>query len=384
MVENTKKHRIGITGQAGFVGNHLHTTLSLRDDAELIPFERSFFQDMESLGQFVSQCDTVVHLAAMNRHEDQNVIYETNIHLVESLINACKTTGSKPHIVFSSSSQELRDNLYGQSKKEGKQRFVNWAEETGGKFTSLTIPNVFGPFGRPNYNSVVATFCHKVAHNEEPTIINDGEVGLIYINDLVKVFIDTIYGTQEASPIEDNSYEVNIPPNHHVKVSRILELLNGFKRDYMENGIFPNLEDHFEKSLFNTFRCYIPIGHYPVKYTKHTDPRGSFVEIARTQTSGQFSFSTTVPGITRGNHFHTRKAERFAVIRGKARIQLRKIGTSEVINYDLDGEEPAYVDMPIWYTHNITNTGDEELITLFWINEPYDPEDADTYFENVE
>ena len=151
----------------------------------------------------------------------------------------------------------------------------------------------------------------------------------------------------------------------------------------MEKGIFPSLEEPFKKALFNTFRCYVPIEHYPVKYTKHTDNRGSFVEIARTETSGQFSFSTTVPDITRGNHFHTRKAERFAVISGKALIQLRKIGTDEVIDYYLDGKEPAYVDMPIWYTHNIKNIGTEELITLFWINEPYNQEDADTYFENV-
>nr|WP_299381577.1 NAD-dependent epimerase/dehydratase family protein [Allomuricauda sp.] len=379
-----KKHKIGITGQAGFVGNHLYTTLSLREDVELIPFQRSFFDQPEALSNFVAQCDTVVHLAAMNRHEDANVIYNTNIKLVEDLISACNSVHTKPHIIFSSSSQEIKDNLYGKSKKEGKQKLVAWAQASGGKFTSLTIPNVFGPFGRPNYNSVVATFCHKVAHNEEPTIINDGEVGLIYINDLVQIFIDTIFGKQTSEKLSDNSSEVNIAPQHFVKVSRILALLNKFKKDYMENGIFPSLEDHFEKSLFNTFRCYIPESHYPVKYTKHTDPRGSFVEIARTETSGQFSFSTTVPGITRGNHFHTRKAERFAVISGKARIQLRKIGTDEVINYDLDGKEPAYVDMPIWYTHNITNTGDEELITLFWINEPYNPEDADTYFENVE
>jgi len=379
-----EKHKIGITGQAGFIGNHLYTTLSLREDVELVDFERSFFEDSDALAQFVSKCDSIVHLAAMNRHEDPQVIYDTNLKLVDELLTACEKSKVTPHIIFSSSSQELKDNLYGQSKLEGKEKFMAWAEITGGKFSSLTIPNVFGPFGKPNYNSVVATFCHKVANNENPTILNDGEVGLIYINDLVQIFMDTIFGDQQSKPLNNNSSEVDIEPNHYVKVSRILELLNGFKSNYMEKGIFPNLEDHFEKSLFNTFRCYIPESHYPVKYTKHTDPRGSFVEIARTQTSGQFSFSTTVPGITRGNHFHTRKAERFAVISGKARIQLRKIGTDEVINYDLDGKEPAYVDMPIWYTHNITNTGDEELITLFWINEPYDPEDADTYFESVE
>ncbi|WP_228237520.1 NAD-dependent epimerase/dehydratase family protein [Allomuricauda sp. M10] len=378
------KQKIGITGQAGFVGNHLYTTLSLREDVELVPFERNFFNDKSALEQFVTNCDTIVHLAAMNRHEDPNVIYNANIGLVQELIDACIHTGSKPHIIFSSSSQESKDNLYGKSKKEGKEKFMEWAKDSGAKFTSLTIPNVFGPFGKPNYNSVVATFCHKVSRNEKPTILNDGEVGLIYINDLVKIFIDTIFGEQKGEVLGQNSFGVDIQPNHLVKVSTILGLLNKFKSDYMEKGIFPNLEDHFEKSLFNTFRCYIPESHYPVKFTKHTDPRGSFVEIARTQTSGQFSFSTTVPGITRGNHFHTRKAERFAVIQGKARIQLRKIGTNEVINYELDGTEPAYVDMPIWYTHNITNVGDGELITLFWINEPYDPEDADTYFENVE
>jgi len=312
-----------------------------------------------------------------------NVIYNTNIGLVDALISACKNKSVTPHIIFSSSSQEDRDNLYGKSKKEGKEKFVAWAEENEGKFTSLKVPNVFGPFGKPNYNSVVATFCHKVARGEETTIIQDGEVGLIYINELVAIFIEAIQGQADTVSLGHHSHEVIIDPTSKNKVSRILELLKQYKSDYMGNGIFPSLEDSFEKALFNTFRCYVPEDHYPVKFTKHTDPRGSFVEIARTQTSGQFSFSTTVPGITRGNHFHTRKAERFAVISGKARIQLRKIGTDEVINYELDGNEPAYVDMPIWYTHNIKNIGDEELITLFWINEPYNPEDADTYFEDV-
>lgn len=375
--------KIGITGQNGFVGDHLFRTLALDESVELVPFERNAFADIGLLEDFVLKCDVIVHLAAMNRHEDQNVIYNTNLELVSKLIAACEKQGATPHILFSSSTQEEKDNLYGKSKKEGKEKFMAWAGTNDGRFTSLTIPNVFGPFGKPNYNSVVATFCHKIARNEEPTIINDGEVGLIYVNELVQCFIEVVNGAAEVRSIGENSYQLDIPANHHKKVSEILKLLLSYKSDYMENGIFPNLEDAFEKALFNTFRCYVPESHYPVKYTKHTDPRGSFVEIARTQTSGQFSFSTTVPGITRGNHYHTRKAERFAVISGKALIQLRKIGTDEVIDYYLDGSEPAYVDMPIWYTHNIKNIGEEELITLFWINEPYNPEDADTYFEDV-
>ncbi|MFH6603062.1 NAD-dependent epimerase/dehydratase family protein [Maribacter algicola] len=378
-----EKQKIGITGQNGFVGEHLYRTLALDDSFELVPFDRNAFSKSSILENFVSQCDVIVHLAAMNRHEDQNVIYNTNLELVSKLISACENKKAGPHILFSSSTQEEKDNLYGKSKKEGKEKFMAWAEKSSGEFTSLTIPNVFGPFGKPNYNSVVASFCHKIAHNEEATIINDGEIGLIYVNELVKYFIDVIKGRAETRSIGKNSTQMDILPNYHKKVSEILKLLKSYRSDYMENGVFPNLEDAFEKALFNTFRCYVPETHYPVKYTKHTDPRGSFVEIARTQTSGQFSFSTTVPGITRGNHYHTRKAERFAVISGKALIQLRKIGTDKVIDYYLDGSEPAYVDMPIWYTHNIKNIGNEELITLFWINEPYDPQDADTYFEEV-
>ncbi len=375
--------RIGVTGQTGFIGYHLTTTLSLDNTINLVPFDRSYFDRMDKLKEFVKQCDVIVHLAAMNRHEDPQVIYNTNLNLVDKLIEACKETSSRPHIVFSSSSQEERDNLYGRSKKEGKEKLMAWAKDHGGRFSSLTIPNVFGPFGRPNYNSVVATFCYKVAHDEEPNIINDSIVGLIYINELVQFFINTIQGKIQAVEIGTNSFELKIAPNYSVKVSEIHKLLLKFKDDYVGAGIFPNLENEFEKALFNTFRCYIPENHYPVSYTKHEDKRGIFVEIARAQTSGQFSFSTTVPGVTRGNHFHTRKAERFAVIRGKALIQLRRIGTEKVINYHLSGDDPSYVDMPIWYTHNIKNIGDEELITLFWINEPYNPADPDTYFEDV-
>ncbi|MEH6748187.1 MAG: NAD-dependent epimerase/dehydratase family protein [Maribacter arcticus] len=374
---------IGITGQKGFVGNHLYTKLSLDENVKLIPFNRSYFENAEDLENFVAQCDTIVHLSAMNRHEDQQVIYNTNIELVEKLIAACVSKKHSPHILFSSSTQESKDNLYGKSKKEGKLKLMEWAKNGTGKLTSLTIPNVFGPFGKPNFNSVVATFCYKVANGEQPEILNDGEVALIYVNELVQIFIDSIYSDDNKSIISKNSFELQIEATSKKKVSELLALITGYKKNYMENGVFPSLEDSFEKALFNTFRCYVPLDHYPVKYTKHTDPRGSFVEIAKTQTSGQFSFSTTVPGITRGNHFHTRKAERFAVISGKALIQLRKIGTNEVIDYYLDGKEPAYVDMPIWYTHNIKNIGEDELITLFWINEPYNPENADTYFENV-
>jgi len=370
--------KAGITGQVGFMGTHLFNYLNLKDDVETVPFEDAFFDEDAVLDNFVAKCDVVVHLAAMNRHEDQQVIYDTNILLVKKLIAACERTQSKPHILFSSSTQEKKDNLYGQSKQKGRELFEAWANRNNARFTGMIIPNVFGPFGQPHYNSVVATFCHQLTHGETPQIHVDGEVKLIYINDLSEEFYNKMI-TRENRQV--NKYEV--PHRFTVKVSTILNLLKSYKNDYLEKGIFPDLSNPFELALFNTFRCYIPENHFPFYYTKHADNRGIFVEIARTNTSGQFSYSTTVPGITRGNHYHTRKAERFAVIKGKAKIQLRRIGTNQLIEYDLSGEQPSFVDMPIWYTHNIINTGNEELVTLFWINEPFNPDDPDTYFETV-
>jgi UDP-2-acetamido-2,6-beta-L-arabino-hexul-4-ose reductase len=370
--------KIGITGQKGFVGTHLYNTLGLQPEKfEKIPFERSFFDDENLLDTFVNQCDVIVHLAALNRHNDAEVIYDTNVNLVQLLVASLERTKSKAHVLMSSSSQEERDNLYGKSKKEGRELLVNWAEKNGTLFTGMIIPNVFGPFGHPYYNSVIATFSHQVAHGETPKIEVDGQLKLIYVGELVGEIINAIKEKKNQS-----SYIVN--PTSEAKVSEILNLLQHYKEMYQEKGEIPVLNSTFELNIFNTFRCYMNIkDHFPVKFVQHTDPRGSFVEIIRLGVGGQVSFSTTAPGITRGNHFHTRKIERFAVIKGKALIQLRKIGTDEVLDFYLDGYQPAYVDMPIWYTHNIKNIGEEVLYTNFWINELYDPSDPDTYFENV-
>ena len=370
--------KVGITGQAGFVGTHLFNTLGLhKEKYELISFQRSYFEQEDALVLFVSSCDVIVHLAAMNRHEDAQVIYDTNVNLAKKLVAALERTQNKPHVLFSSSSQEEKDNHYGNSKKEARKILKQWATANKAVFTGMIIPNVFGPFGKPFYNSVVATFSHLVATGGSPTIDVDGDLKLIYVNELVAEIISKIDS-------EENNPSYMVPHTAEAKVSEILTFLKHYKLVYLDQGTIPEINTAFELNLFNTFRCYMDIStHYPVKFTQHTDPRGSFVEIIRLGIGGQVSFSTTVPGITRGNHFHTRKIERFAVIKGKALIQLRKIGTNEVLDFYLDGDEPAYVDMPIWYTHNIKNIGDEILYTNFWINEPFDPEDADTYFVEV-
>jgi UDP-2-acetamido-2,6-beta-L-arabino-hexul-4-ose reductase len=378
--------KIGITGQSGFVGTHLHNYLGLQTGVERIPFNDKIFQNGSLLTEFVKSCDVIVHLAAMNRHHDPDIIYNTNMDLIEKLTGACELTGSNPHIIFSSSTQETCDNPYGKSKLDGRKLLESWAIRNRAIFSGLVIPNVFGPHGNPYYNSFIATFCHQLTHGKKPTIDIDSEVKLIYVGELVKLIWDKIQSIHSKSNIQKKGYSdsIKVPFTNQNKVSQILNLLEGYKADYFEKGVIPSLDNEFEKNLFNTFLSYIDhSSFFPFYLTRLTDERGSFVETMKLRSGGQVSFSTTALGVTRGDHFHTRKAERFAVIKGKAKIQLRKVGTDEILSFELDGENPSFVDMPIWYTHNICNIGKEELYTIFWINEHYNADDADTYYEKV-
>lgn len=369
--------RIGITGQGGFIGTHLFNYLGLQEKIERIGFEKRYFENDLQLRDFVKKCDVIIHLAALNRHNDPEIIYQINTDLVRRLIDAMEVEAVQPHVIFSSSTQEERDNIYGRSKKEGRELFAGWAHRCGAMFTGLVIPNVFGPFGSPYYNSVVATFSHQLTHDEIPKIETDGTLKVIYVGELVNE-IWKIIQEKKTDPA------LFLKHTAEAKVSEILSLLENYRTQYFLNNTIPHIANSFELNLFNTFRSYIDYStHYPVLLKKNSDNRGSFVETVKTLTGGQFSFSTTHSGITRGDHFHTRKIERFAVISGKAVIELRRIGTKDVLHFELDGEQPAFVDMPVWYTHNITNVGSEELLTLFWINEFFDPNDPDTFFEKV-
>jgi len=377
LIANRQMLKIGITGQSGFMGTHLFNYLNLKkEEITLVPFRDDYFLNTRQLNEFVKSCDAIVHLAAMNRHGDPQVIYRTNIELVQKLISACESTNSKPHILFSSSTQEERDNLYGKSKRDGRMLLEDWAKRNNARFTGLIIPNVFGPFGNPYYNSVVATFCHQLTHGEDPKIDVDGNLKLIYVNELInEIYLILIANGQPLIAIKHTS---------EIKVSDLLLKLQNFKKTYFEKGIFPDLNDRFDLNLFNTFVCYIDHKtFFPFHLKLNVDDRGTFVETVKLNSGGQVSFSTTKPGITRGNHFHTRKAERFAVIKGKAKIELRRIGTDQVLSFDIDGEKPSFVDMPIWYTHNITNVGTDDVYTIFWINEPFKADDPDTFFESV-
>lgn len=369
--------KIGITGSNGFIGWHLSNTLSLQPRLfEVINFNREWFDCEASLDLFVNKCDVIIHLACINRHENDNFLYNTNISIAQNLIDSFIRTNYKGKLLFSSSIHENTDNSFGKSKKFISDLFLKWGNDFGGHFKSLIIPNVYGPFGLPNYNSVVATFCFQLTRNIDTKVNNDIDLGLIYIDDLVKEFIKHI--------LSDVSGIIRIAHSDLYKISEILSLLSFFKVKYLVNGEIPSLKSSFEFNMFNTFRSFIDMEtHFPKKYKNNIDERGNFVELIRQEIGGQVSFSTAMPGVTRGNHYHTRKIERFSVVKGSAQIQIRKKNTNQVINYYLNGDEPAYVDIPIWYSHNIKNIGQDVLYTIFWINEPYDSSNSDTYFENV-
>ena len=370
--------KVGVTGRNGFIGKHVSNTLRLHpEEFEEVDFERNFFDDSELLNAFVNACDVIIHLAALNRHEDDVFLHDKNISLAQTLVEACENTGAKPKLIFSSSVQENRDNFYGMSKKKGSDLIKAWSEKSGATYAIMVIPNVFGPFGKPYYNSVISTFCFELLNNKAPKILADNYVEFIYVDELVEKILEAARNTTLSTYAE-------VAPTCGSNVSEILSTLEEYKKQYIGNNTIPALPDAFHLNLFNTFRSFIDHGSYfPVSLKQHIDERGAFTEIIRLGIGGQVSFSTTHGGIVRGNHFHRRKIERFAVIKGEALIQTRKLGEEEVLEFTLDGETPAYVDMPIWYTHNIQNTGTETLFTIFWINEPYDADNPDTYFEKV-
>lgn len=376
--------RIGITGSQGFIGTHLTNTLRLKPDVyKCIDFKDEFFDNIDLLDNFIQNCDIVIHLAGLNRHTDQKVLFEINIALVKKIIDSCRRTHSKPYIIFSSSIQEDSRNLYGDSKKIGRLMFEEWSTENNSAFTGLIIPNVFGPFGLPNYNSVIATFCHQLTHGVNPKIHTDSKLSLIYVSQLIEEIIKRIENYSRDNTISIKSYD-RVEPTYSITVSDLLKQLTYFRNIYFSEGMIPDISDDFSKNLFNTFHPYINFDKFfPFELKMHSDDRGSFSELIKISSGGQVSFSITKPGVTRGNHFHTRKAERFAVIKGKALISIRRIGTSNILSFLLDGRSPSFVDMPIWYTHNICNIGAEDLYTVFWISEHFEEKNPDTYFEIV-
>ena len=351
--------KIGITGGEGFIGYHTYTYFKYATDFEPIKLDRDFANDVR-----LKECEWVIHLAGMNRG-DEKELYNTNIELTTKLLN---NITDKTKIIFASSTQADNESLYGKSKRKCE----NMIMDNSPNHKILRIVNVFGPFCKPNYNSFIATFCYKLCNEEQPKIITDNEVELVFVTDVVKEFM---------SVINKEHYEKSIIK---IKVSEVLEILSTYKNNYLTAGSIGKLDKGFYSNLFNTFRSYMKPEDRLISTTLHEDERGGLTELASTTMSEGLVFtSNTNPGYKRGEHFHSRKFERFCVVEGEAAIRLRKIGTDEVFEYNVSGGDIKVIDMPIFYTHNIENTGDELMTAVFWISELYNEKDPDTFYELV-
>ncbi len=363
---------IGITGAQGLLGWHTAVFLRTLPEVSVLLADRKVFDDSVALEQLVSQCDIIFHCAGMNRGSDAEVA-KTNFFLTQALINVLDMHQHTPHVVFANSIHADRDTVYGRSKRECALLFKDWALRSGSLFTNLILPNVFGESGKPFYNSVVSTFCYQVAFGETPTVHQDIQLEQIHAQTVSQTFWDLV--------LHKHGGDVRLQ-GQKVSVLGLLEMIRGF-HDLYRNHIIPDVRNDFDCDLFNTYRSYLYPNIFPRLLTPHADLRGSLFEAVKTLNGGQTFLSTTKPGITRGNHFHIRKIERFLVISGEAKIQVRRVLDSKIENFNVSSDQPCYVDIPTLHTHNITNTGSSELITLFWAHEFYRPEMPDTVTDLV-
>lgn len=365
--------KIGITGADGLIGWHQRAYLQAIGGHHVRLANRETFSQPERLVDFVAGLDAIIHLAGMNRG-DEAEIESVNAALAQQLVTACEQASVAPFMVYANSIHEDRDTAYGRGKRAASDTLRQWAEKNAAGYANLILPHVFGEFGKPFYNSVVSTFCYQMARHETPQIITDGDLELLHVQDVVAHCMRVIQDNQRGD-IRMNGIGM--------KVSELLHRLTDM-RDSYQAMVMPKLDSRLDVRLFNTLRSYLFPGHYPVALTLHSDARGSLFEVVKSSGGGQVFMSTTHPGITRGNHFHTRKIERFLVASGEAEIRLRKLFSNEVICFKVSGDTPCYVDIPTFHTHHITNTGQSELVTLFWANEIFDPADSDTFSEPVD
>lgn len=362
--------KVVLTGAGGFLGWHTRLRLHALTDHEVIPVGR---QEWAGLPSLLADADAVVHIAGVNRAESDDEVRDGNVSLARDLAAALAQVGSPLRVVYANSIQAGNGTPYGTGKQEAAQLLSQAAASSCGSFVDVLLPNIFGEHGRPQYNSFVATFVHATVAGEDVTI-NDNQVQLLHVQDAAQALIDGL-GAAEAT-------FTPLPEEHGVQ--EVWDLLQEFHASYVPAGEIPDLSTKFRIDLFNTYRAALFPEHYPIKLVPHTDPRGAFVETVRCRGGeGQTSFSTTVPGITRGEHYHLHKIERFAVIRGKGTMELRKMFTDEVITIEAVGDAPVAVDMPVGWVHNITNTGDDILFTQFWSHELFRSEAPDTFPEPV-
>ena len=379
--------KILVTGAKGFVGKNLCATLRNiaqgKDRSVTLPsapelYEYDLDTDPALLDQWCADCDFVCHLAGVNRPKEQAEFMEGNFGFTSTLLDALEEHGNTCPVMLSSSTQAALDNPYGKSKLAGEQLLREYGKRTGAQVLIYRFTNVFGKWCRPNYNSVVATFCHNIAH-DLPITVNDPSVKLrlVYIDDLVAELLAALKGEPHF-----NEELCCVPVDHEILLGDLAQLLYSF-RESRRNLSVPDTHDPFTKKLYATYLSYLPSDGFSYPLSTHADERGSFTEILRTQNCGQFSVNISKPGIKKGDHWHHTKVEKFLVVSGTGVIRFRKIDSNDVLEYFVSGDKLEVVDIPTGYTHSIVNLSHTDMVTFLWANECLDPAKPDTYYLEV-
>jgi UDP-2-acetamido-2,6-beta-L-arabino-hexul-4-ose reductase len=382
-----------ITSAKGFIGRNLIAELNNIKEgkakgyhlkSELTLFEYDIDTDPSLLDGYCRDADFVFHLAGVNRPKEQSEFMEGNFGFTSTLLDALKRHGNNCPVMLASSIQAELDNPYGVSKKAGEDLLFDYGREVGAEVLVYRFPNVFGKWCRPNYNSAVATFCNNVA-NGLPIQVNDRSVNmtLVYIDDVVRELIRALEGNaNRVVGLSPERQFCKVPVEHSITLGEIVDLIYSFKESRSSLQV-ADLSDEFTKKLYSTYLSYLPVDGFSYPLKMNVDERGSFTEFLKSPDRGQVSINISKPGITKGQHWHHTKNEKFLVVSGKGVIRFRKIDEEKVYEYFVSGDKLEVVDIPVGYTHNIENLGDTDMVTVMWVNEVFDPTQPDTFFERV-
>lgn len=365
-----------VTGSNGFIGKNLCVELSRHSDVRVLCFDVE--DEQRKLTGHLKAADIIFHLAGVNRPRDISEFTAGNTDLTRRIISLLSECARTPAIVLSSSSQAAKDNPYGQSKKEAEEILFAYANLTGAPVYVYRLTNVFGKWSRPNYNSVVSTFCYNIAHGLDIQISNPAnELELIYVDDVVTEFVRVLYGK-----VTPSTGYLSVLPSYPITLGELANRIYQL-RDVRTSLVMPDLSDPFTRNLQSTYLSYLDSGDFAYKLDRKSDDRGDLAELIKSPHFGQIFVSRTYGNITRGNHYHDTKVEKFCVLQGKAMIRLRHLFSDDVIEYPVSGNRWEIIDIPPGYTHHIENVSDEEMLVLFWAHATFDPMNPDTYFCEV-
>lgn len=368
--------KILVTGAKGFIGKNLIAELNNLGFEDILQFNRD--TDWNLLDKYTNECDFVFHLAGVNRPEKEEEFMKGNAAFTSQLLELLKKNKNKAPVLITSSIQAEQNNPYGESKRAGEELVFNYEQQAGVKVYVYRLSNVFGKWSKPNYNTVVATYCYNIARNMDIQVNNpDAQLTLCYIDDVIKEFI-SVLNNQIGNEVKLHK----VSREYHITLGELAETIKSFKES-RNNLTVPDMGNELTKKLYSTYLSFLPKDDFSYDLKMNVDQRGSFTEFIKTPDRGQVSINISKPDITKGNHWHHTKNEKFLVVSGKGQIRFRKIDSDEIIEYSVTGEKLEVVDIPTGYTHSIVNTGEVDLVTVMWANELFDQDNPDTYYVEV-